>query len=83
MIDVAEIQTIQVRVHDLRDGELVLLNGHLLVERVLVAGVAARLRCHEHDLPQMTFVMKGADTVHGCGTRENSLAEQVAECACS
>lgn len=73
MIDVEEILALQKRVHDLRDGELVLLNGHLLIERVLVAAVAARLRCQEHDLPQMAFAMKARLTRCTDAEREKIL----------
>jgi hypothetical protein len=59
VLNLEEILAIQNRVRGLRDAELVLLNGHLLVERVLVASVAARLRCKEYEVPkQMQFSMK-------------------------
>jgi hypothetical protein len=38
-----------------RDPELVLLKGHLLLERCLVAVVAARLRCAEENVPNLKF----------------------------
>ena len=38
-----------------RDPELVLLKGHLLLERCLVAVLAARLRCAEGNVPNLRF----------------------------
>jgi len=51
-----EIGTCVQRVFEQTDCELMLLKGHLLIERVLVATAAARLREDDHEaVPKMSF----------------------------
>jgi len=50
VIDFQDVLAIHNRVRELREPELVLLNGHLLIERLLIGTVAARLRCPEENV---------------------------------
>jgi hypothetical protein len=43
------------RVRELREPELVLLNGHLLIERMMTEVAAVRLRCADTDVPRLSF----------------------------
>jgi hypothetical protein len=43
------------RVRELREPELVLLNGHLLIERMMTEVAAVRLRCADTDVPSLSF----------------------------
>jgi len=55
MFDFERLERMLQRVSDSREPELVLLNGHLLLERMLVAVAGVRLRCSESDVRRFSF----------------------------